>query len=153
MLFLEDIGCVCTHCCDTNQWSAYISWNISKIYQIQMTFFIFEKNMHFYFLKKCVDIFSNFQKCWKCMILNMQKMVSKRSKINVGLWEKIDKLWHAKKKVLTKKNSPRKKKFETPKSCFLQSPETSKKLVKKIKLGDPNLDIQKFNNFPSFWSF
>ena len=45
------------------------------------------------------------------------------------------------------------KKFDDPKSCFLQSPETSKKLVKKIKLGDPNLDIQKFNNFPSFWSF
>ena len=90
--------------------------------------FIFEKSIHFYFLKKCVDIFSNFQKCWKCMILNIEKMVSKRSKINVGLWEKIDKLWHAKKK---KKNS-QKKKFETPKSCFLQSPETSKKkLVKK----------------------
>ena len=43
-----------------------------------MIFFIFWKNIHLCFFKTYVDIFSNFQECWKYMILYVQKMMHKR---------------------------------------------------------------------------
>ena len=57
-----------------------------------------------------------------------------------------------KKSTHQKKILPEKKVWNSKKLFFTIS-WNIKKTCKKIKLGDPNLDIQKFNNFPSFWSF
>ena len=67
------------------------------------------------------------------------KNVSFCSVIKIFGFEKMKNFWNGK--------------FGIVKSCFLQSPETSKKHTLRRKFREPNLDTQIFNNFRYFGHF